>query len=181
MTAAADRPSRRATVRRWIANALVAFAVLAWILLLRPQALGGPASYVLVSGHSMRPQLETGDLVITRREDTYGVGDVVAYRIPNGEPGAGGRVIHRISGGSPREGFQTRGDNRDQPDIWRPRPRDIEGRLWLRLPKAGTFVAMLSAPIPLGTAAGLLAFLTIGGGDRHRRVKHRSAGGTAAT
>jgi len=172
-------PLKPETLRRWIANALVVAAAIAWILLLRPHALGGPASYVLVSGHSMRPQLQTGDLVIAHRADAYRVGDVIAYRIPDGEPGAGARVIHRIIGGSPREGFRTQGDNRDQPDIWRPRPRDIEGCLWLRLPTAGRLIALLSAPIPLATAAGLLAFLTIGTGDdrrrtsRPRRLAHR--------
>lgn len=170
MSAAADRRSRRATVRRWTANALVALAVLAWILLLRPHALGGPASYILVSGHSMRPQLESGDLVIAHRQNAYGVGDVVAYRIPKGEPGAGARVIHRITGGSPRDGFHTRGDNREEPDIWRPRPRDIEGRLWVRVPRAGSLIALLSAPIPLATAAGLLAFVALGAGEHRRRA-----------
>jgi signal peptidase I len=172
MTADAHRPSRAAALRRWGARALVTAAVLAWILFLRPQAFGGPASYVLVSGHSMRPQLETGDLVITQRKDTYARGDVIAYRIPRGEPGAGAYVIHRVTGGSPHDGFRTQGDNREEQDIWRPRRRDIEGRLWFRLPKAGSLIAQLSAPIPLATAAGLLTFLMVGaGGGRLRAVR----------
>jgi signal peptidase len=179
MTRAAPRWPWAATIRRWAGHAIVAAAVLAWIVVLRPQALGGPASYVLVSGHSMRPQLETGDLVITQRKDAYAGGDVIAYRIPPGEPGAGARVIHRITGGSPDHGFHTKGDNRDQPDIWRPRPRDIEGRLWLRLPKAGSLIALLSAPIPLAAAAGLLTFLTIGAGGQRRRASRQATDGTA--
>lgn len=178
MSVAAHPPSRAATVRHWTANALVAAAAVAWILLLRPHTLGGPASYVLVSGHSMRPQIQTGDLVITHRAHAYRVGDVIAYRIPRGQPGAGARVIHRIIGGSPREGFRTQGDNRDHPDVWRPRPRDIEGRLWLRLPQTGHLIALLSAPIPLATAAGLLAFLMIGTADRRPRTSRPTPNST---
>jgi signal peptidase I len=173
MISAAHRPSGAAPLRRWGGRALVAAAVLAWVLFLRPQPFGGPASYVLVSGHSMRPQLETGDLVITQRKDAYARGDVIAYRIPRGEPGAGAYVIHRITGGSPHDGYRTQGDNREEPDLWRPRPRDIEGRLWVRVPKAGSLIALLSAPIPLATAAGLLTFLTVGGGGGRLRAIRR--------
>lgn len=184
MTAAAPQasvpPGFRRRARRWAGHLLFAAAVVVWGVFLRPDVLGGSASYVLVSGHSMQPRLQTGDLVITQRKDTYARGDVIAYRVPKGEPGAGARVIHRISGGSAREGFRTRGDNREEADIWRPRPRDIEGRLWLRLPKLGTLMLMLSTPIGLAAAAGLLTFLAVGGDTRSpRRHARRSDAPTA--
>lgn len=160
--APARTPHRRA--RRSAGNLVFAVALVFWALFLRPDALGGSASYVLVSGHSMQPNLQTGDLVITHRKDTYAAGDVIAYRVPKGEPGAGARVIHRVIGGSARDGFRTQGDNREEPDIWRPRPRDIEGTLWVRLPKLGTLLLMLSTPFGLATSAGLMAFLMVGGG-----------------
>ena len=60
--------------------------------------LGGPASYVIVSGHSMEPTLYTGDLVVVHQRDEYSVGDMVAFEIEGGS-----QVIHRIVGGSAAE------------------------------------------------------------------------------
>ena len=48
-----------------VATLLVALGVAAfWFVVLRPQAIGGPASYVLVSGHSMLPTLRDGDVLL---------------------------------------------------------------------------------------------------------------------
>src|ERR687892_63615 len=105
-----------------IANVVVIFALIAsWFVFLGPQFLGGPIAYVLVSGESMEPTLIHNDFVIARRQDTYQTGDVVVYRIPEGETGAGGLVIHRIIGGSAEDGYILQGDNRTTPDLWRPR------------------------------------------------------------
>ena len=38
---------------------------------------------------SMEPSLKNGDLVLALKNTSYAAGDVVAYRIPEGEPGAG--------------------------------------------------------------------------------------------
>ena len=83
-------PDRRMTAVVAVAT-LVGAAVLAL-----PVALGGNTTYTIVAGHSMEPSLESGDLVITRRQASYDVGDVVVYEIPEGSPGAGVKVIHRI-------------------------------------------------------------------------------------
>src|SRR6476469_9792925 len=63
-----------------IATQLAFVAALLWFCL--PQALGGRAGWVLVSGTSMLPQLHTGDLVLVEHRSSYQVGEVVAYRIP---------------------------------------------------------------------------------------------------
>src|SRR3954447_9111211 len=82
-----------------------------WAFVLRPQSLGGPAGYVLVSGHSMLPRYHTGDLVLVERRHSYHVGQVIAYRVPKGDAMAGAQVIHRIIGGDARRGFVVQGDN----------------------------------------------------------------------
>src|SRR5260370_6367352 len=53
-----------------------------------PQSLGGRADWVMVSGTSMLPRFHTGDLVLVEHQSSYHVGDVIAYRVPNGQRGA---------------------------------------------------------------------------------------------
>jgi signal peptidase I len=136
-------------------------AALAWALVLRPQALGGPAGYVMVRGISMNPTYRTGDLVVTRPEPSYRRGDVVAYRVPKGEVGEGIVVIHRIVGGSARDGYVLQGDNNDSPDDWRPKRADVLGRAWLLLPRAGLVLGWLHAPLPLASLAAGVAIAMV--------------------
>jgi signal peptidase I len=147
-----------------IAGAL--FAV--WLFTLRPDFMGGPAGYVIVSGRSMEPGYSTGDLVVTRKGD-YKQGDVVAFR-----QGSGGLVIHRIVGGDAASGFVTKGDNRSSVDEWRPRDADLIGRTWLHVPGAGSWLAHLRNPAALASLmGGLTAFTLIGGREVKKRRKGR--------
>src|ERR1700761_7485461 len=79
-----------------IAAQIAFVGALLWFCL--PQALGGRAGWVLVSGTSMLPHLHTGDLVLVEHRSNYRLGDVIAYRVPKGQIGAGHVVIHRIIG-----------------------------------------------------------------------------------
>lgn len=154
--------------RKLAGAAVMLLAIAAWLLVLRPEGLGGPAGYVLVSGRSMEPTLSNGDLVVSQRQDAYAKGDVIVYRVPEGELGAGAFVIHRIVGGSGRAGYVTRGDNRRSNDLWRPKPRDVAGKLRVHLPRAGHALVWLRAPLPLALLAGAMAFLSVGNGSRRR-------------
>lgn len=129
----------------------------AWFVALRPTYLGGWTAYVIVSGASMQPTLRSGDLVAVRTRASYQTGDIVAYRVPRGEPGEGAVVIHRIVGGSAAAGYVLQGDNTLGPDLWRPHPVDVIGRAWIRVPGAGRVLALLLSPFWLGTLAGTLA------------------------
>jgi len=192
--------TRRASARRWSSRdrrtslrgtlfALVAACVaLAWVLTLRPASLGGPASYVLVSGDSMEPALHDGDLVIARRHDAYAVGDIVAYRIPADEVGGGLLIIHRITGGNATRGFVLQGDNRDASDLWRPRREDILGQRLVIVPKGARLIFLLRTPIAAATLAGIIAFLiTVRSAEAKSRSSsgrpraHCSSGGTPDT
>jgi signal peptidase I len=143
-----------------VSSLLIAALALGWFLFLRPAFLGGPATYVMVSGASMEPTFHTGDLVIVR-EATPEIGQVAAYRVPQGEPGAGTIVIHRVIGGSDAEGWILQGDNNDQPDIWTPATSDFVGEQAVLIPKAATAVTFLRSPLAIALAAALATFFII--------------------
>ena len=149
--------------------------VVAWSLWFRPASLGGPASYILVSGNSMATALHKGDLVVTQKQDSYGVGDIVVFYM------RGGTVIHRIVGGSTEEGFITQGDNNEGVDPWRLRPENIVGKQWLRFPGGSRWLLNLRQPISLGIlVGGLSAFSLFGGSEvrrRRRGGRHMRANG----
>lgn len=155
------RLPRPRVVLSWL---LVLGAIAFWVMFLRPAALGGATGYVMVSGKSMEPLMHTGDLAIVRRQRSYGVGDVVAYRVPDGNVGRGMVVIHRVSGGDGKSGYILRGDNRDRQDAWRPRTNDVVGRLQWHLPHAGTALFLIRSPLVIAAVAGFLAFWTIAAG-----------------
>ncbi|HEY1564734.1 MAG TPA: signal peptidase I [Gaiellaceae bacterium] len=142
-----------------VAAQLGLVAALLWFGL--PQNLGGRAEWVMVSGTSMLPRLHTGDLVLVERRSSYHVGEVVAYRVPKGQVGAGFVVIHRIVGGDGRTGWRMKGDNRTAPDLWHPRNRDVLGSKALRIPDAWLVLRLLHMPILLGLFAGFGIFFWI--------------------
>ena len=125
----AQRPTHRA-LRRALRVIRVSMLVISVPLLiyLWPSSLGGRSTIVFVSGESMLPTISTDDLVVARSADSYAIGDVVVVEIPEGEPGAGERIIHRLVGGSSTAGWFTQGDNRDYPDQWMLSDADIVGR-----------------------------------------------------
>src|SRR5919109_4926399 len=151
----------RYVVRRYVrlAGWTVGAALIAvWALLFRPQFLGGPAAYVMVSGMSMEPTLHNGDLVIAHRRSDYGVGDTLVYRVPNRDTGAGSMIIHRIVGGSAKSGWIVQGDNKEISDLWRPKAEDVVGSKWVSVPGAGTVLAYALSPLALATISTFLAF-----------------------
>lgn len=150
---------------RMVGAALTVALLMGWLVFLRPPALGGPTSYVIISGRSMEPTFFTGDLVLTRKQRTYRQGQVIAYRVAEG-----GNVIHRIIGGNARDGFITRGDNKSARDEWRPTPDTILGAQWLYFPGWGGYVARLNQRTTrLAIIAGLAVLAVVGGGETTRR------------
>lgn len=151
----AGRGGGTRTVVGWV---LIASVLLLWAVTLRPTALWGPATYVVVSGNSMEPLLSDGDLVVLRERSEYVIGDVVTFAVPEGEPGAGTLVIHRLvaaEGGA----FVPQGDNRDRVDRWRPTTEDIRGSLWIHIPGGGRVLIQLLRPPIVAAVAGGLATL----------------------
>ncbi|MGS0684465.1 signal peptidase I [Nakamurella sp. GG22] len=137
------------TVRRVLFGALwavmLAVAVLAW-----PVLFGGLTGYTIVSGRSMEPAYHGGDLLITRSQQRYQVGQIVVYTVPAGEPGAGYKVVHRLIGGSGAPnaaGWTTKGDNNSSEDPWTPHDSDIQGAVQVNVSYGG--IVLLQARNPL--------------------------------
>jgi signal peptidase I len=168
----------RSAARRWSARSVlstifVVALVAVWAVTLRPQALGGPTAIVIVSGTSMEPLFHTGDLVVVKRQRSYRVGDVVAYRVPEGSTGENSVVIHRIVGGSAAKGYVLRGDNRDTDDLWRPGREDVVGREWVAISTQGRILSALRSPAGVATLAALLTFVLVATGGRRGTRERR--------
>ena len=142
------RLRRRRDLLGWL---LLAGLVAAWWVTLRPASLGGPVTPVLVRGTSMEPGLAAGDLVLLRRAPPE-PGAVLGAHVGR-EPGTGALVVHRAVARDAL-GWITHGDNLDDPDPWRIPDEQVVGRLWLRLPHAGTLALRLREPTVLGALAG---------------------------
>ena len=144
---------------RWLG----VFLALAFVVVFAPTAVGGAASYVIVSGDSMTPTFADGDLVVVREGD-YAVGDIVAFDAGRG------LVIHRIVGGSAAGGFTMQGDNKAQPDLWHPTEGDVLGKQFILIPGAGHLVLRVNgSPALFGVMIGGLGSLMVWSPRRNRK------------
>ena len=109
---------------------------------------------IVVSGSSMEPTMHTGDVILVLPQSQYEVGSIVVYRVPEGQPGAGHPVIHRVVG---YRGDQLilQGDNNSSIDPWYPSASDVMGKRVLLIPKLGNYLSMILEP-------AVLAALTAG-------------------
>src|SRR5436305_1612994 len=133
--------------RRYLSLGIGLAMAIGWWLVFRPGVLGGPATYISVYGPSMQPTFYTGDLAVLYRQSSYQAEDIVAY------PAEGALIIHRIIGGDGDTGFVIQGDNRQEPDQWRPTNDQIVGHMWLLLPGVARAVEVVREPAVLRTAA----------------------------
>ena len=131
--------------------------VLRLVFPLGPTFLGGPAGYIIVSGHSMEPTYYTGDLVLTHKKSSYAIGDVVAYKAPENK----GNIIHRIVGGDAESGFVMQGDNNSFQDPSHPTASTIVGAKWLEFDGAGKKLQDLRQPPMFATMAAFMAGFAI--------------------
>lgn len=123
----------------------VALLLVAWFVFLAPPQAGGHTLFAAVEGHSMEPVLHPGDLLVTRAQDSYAPGDLVVFRVQ------GVQVVHRIVGGSPHQGWVTRGDNNAAVDPWTLPNAAVLGKatFWVR-GVGGWCRAVVAAPAALG-------------------------------
>jgi signal peptidase I len=150
--------------RRMLGNLVVLGLLGIWYLTLGPTAFGGPAAYVEVSGHSMDGTYKTGDLILTRAQDSYQVGDIVTFKV-NGNQ----QVIHRITGGDGVTGYTTQGDNNPDADPWHPTDGEVVGKSWHRFEGKAWLLHLPQRPWFVGMAAGLLTLLVLGIDSKPRR------------
>jgi len=155
-----DRGAQR-RFRRVLELAFGLAFVIGWAVTLRPTSFGGPATYVVVRGDSMLPGFHSGDLAILQAGTGYGPGDVIGYRVPDGEVGAGHVVVHRIVSRDAGSGYTMEGDNNPAPDPWRPRGVDVAGRVWLLLPGVGRALAAAHQPTVAGALAASIVVMVL--------------------
>lgn len=113
--------------------------------------------------------MHSGDLAVLRQQTSYRRGDIVAFRVPRGEVGAGQVVIHRVVGGN-TDRYRLLGDNKQYEDPWQPAQGDVLGRRVLLVPRAGQAVQALANPLALGVIAGFLAAVAVAMPSPRRRV-----------
>lgn len=119
---------------RILGNGVVVVVVFAGWMLIGPSQLGGPMTYALVEGNSMRPLISNGDFVIVHEQVTYQPGDIILFRQ------YGGYVVHRIVSGSAVAGWRVQGIDNPDVDPWTVRPDDVLGKYVWSSVRFGTFV-----------------------------------------
>jgi signal peptidase len=137
-----------------------AISVLVW-LFLWPAAIGGSMTYVVVSGPSIEPVYETGDFVAARKQQSYGIGDIVVFSTSNED------VIHRIIGGDGDTGYVMQGDNNPKVDQWTPTDNEVLGKAALHVPDAGNAVMLvrqilITPPFPYLLAGFVFLVIVLG-------------------
>jgi signal peptidase I len=168
-TMASAKHLRTTKPRRRALRSLLVFALLAvvgaWWLTLAPRSIGGPGTYVVVSGKSMLPLLHSGDLVIAHQQSQYHLGEVVVVSIDGGE------VIHRLWAGNAKLGWTTKGINKLTPDLWTIPNKDVLGTKWLVVPNAGGWVRWAGTATGRSALAAALALFVVLMPRRDRRKK----------
>lgn len=134
--------------RYWrVLGQVLAWAAVAGVVwLIWPWSLGGATSFVVVSGESMEPTYESGDLVVARNLKAH-KGDVIVYAP---ESLGGAQVVHRIIGGDAETGWQVQGDNNDFVDPFFPSGDEVRGVVIFHIPNAGTVTMWLLNPLLWG-------------------------------
>jgi signal peptidase len=123
---------------------LALLAAIAWLAL--PSRFGGHLTLVVVQGASMEPTYHSGDLLVAWASSSYAPGDVAVYRVPDGEPGGGHLIVHRLvryldDAGTRR--WELHGDNRSTADAAHPRTDDLVGQPLADLGPFGTRLVLL--------------------------------------
>ncbi len=126
---------------------LVVLALLGvWFVTLAPTVFKGPAGYIEVSGHSMDGTYETGDLILTHKQDTLRR-RATSSRSRSAYGDGMGQVIHRIVGGNGTTGYTTQGDNNPDPDPWHPTDADVVGKAWHRFEGKAWIIHLPQRPL----------------------------------
>ncbi len=133
--------------------------VVCLVLVIWPVSFGGRFGMVIVAGNSMEPTFALGDAVVTWSE-TVQIGDVILYRVPEGEAGEGNSVIHRVVGGD-GTGWISQGDNSSSPDRWKPANSDVLGVAKLWIPVGGRILAVMRSWLFVAALGGLAAGLLL--------------------
>ena len=151
-----------ANIGKGVLAALLALLLIydGYILIAKASGVRAPTVFgfatAAVATGSMAPAIDAGDLIVTRAQDGYAVGDIVTYLAADGTS-----TTHRIvakSGGT----YTTKGDanNAADPAVGE---SAIVGKVVCALPGLGAAVTFLQSPAGLciAAAAGIGLWLLI--------------------
>src|SRR5690606_24011999 len=110
------------------------------------------------------------DVVITWRTGSYDVDDIIVYSVPDGDPGEGHLVVHRITGETAEGALTTRGDNKTLEDPWTPATGDVVGEHLTTLPAGLTLLK--AVPYVMAALAGLFLTMALWNGTERRTGPH---------
>ena len=133
----------------------VPLLLLLWIAFV-PLQLGGWVSYVIISGNSMEPEIQKGDLVVTRKSVSYQLDQRVVYDHPQL-----GYVFHRIVDQA-EDRFILQGDNNNWLDSYHPEQGEILGKFWYSIPGAGKIILGVRQPVLFTLFAFIIASFIVG-------------------
>ena len=152
-------------VQAFFAALFLVFIVIIWNLF-APERVGGSANYIILGGSSMQPDFRKGDLVITRLQNHYTIGDLVAYFNTEG----GFNIFHRIIG-LEHDRFVLKGDSNSWVDSYQPTSEELWGRLWIHLPQMGKIVEWLRLPVVFALLSGSLVIILYKGVTMDKQEK----------
>ncbi|NNE12465.1 MAG: signal peptidase I [Ilumatobacter sp.] len=153
-------PAERPAMWRRALSGLFTALIVGATIYLWPAPLGGGTRFVIVSGDSMEPTYDYGDMVLTRERGDTEVGDTVVFEVPEG--GANGMlVIHRVVLVDEEGYFITQGDNRSTPDRWQLTEDDIVGHSMLHIPYGGHVIWFLQLRTVLGVVIGAIVVILL--------------------
>lgn len=105
----------------------------------------GFSSSVVLTG-SMSPALEPNDIIVSRKQSSYAVGDIITF------DAGGSSVTHRIVSVG-EDGMRTKGDANNTEDAQPIKQSRVIGKVILVIPRLGAAVGFLKTPL------GILCFL----------------------
>lgn len=170
----AQQRRRRGTLAGRIVSTLLFIVA---VVLLWPAQFGGVTGLTVVNGHSMEPTYHTGDLVLSIRQPGYSAGDIVSYSVPAGQPGAGGRVIHRVFSLDASSGattYTTKGDNNPSVDPWHFGTSEVLGKAIFMVPGIGAVFGGSTSSLMIGLLAGVAVTVVIWTAGSRRKRRHRA-------
>ncbi len=100
--------------------------------------IGGLQIYSVMSG-SMSPKISAGSLAIILPQNSYGVGDVITYRVENPSTSAKSTITHRIIKVNQEEevSYLTKGDRNPSQDSLPVKNEKILGKAIVTIPIIG--------------------------------------------
>ena len=132
----------RKIIKTVLLTATVAM-VAVFLLFYCPVALAGDTLYEPVYTGSMEPAVPVGSVVVIKPvgSETLKIGDIITFKLLE-PPSITHRIVNMTS-----EGFITKGDANEEPDIWTVKKENVVGKVEMIMPYVGYLGAFVKTPL----------------------------------